>query len=146
MWWRAQFGREYWIDRVRIRNRRDCCGGRLAGTEVFIGGETCGKVEAGTKNGEWYTVKCQNDLKGSQITLKTTRNEYLSISGIEVFTGEEEDEEDEQGDYNIPANTKITFITGSARQSTNYNAANSYPASNAWSNGSRFTHTAKGVG
>lgn len=58
MWWKAQFGQAYWIDRVRIRNRKDCCGSRLAGTEVFIGDEKCGKVEAGTKNGGWYTVKC----------------------------------------------------------------------------------------
>jgi hypothetical protein len=96
MWWRAQFGQEYWIDRVRIRNRRDCCGGRLADSEVFIGGESCGKVEKGTKNGQWYTVKCQNDLKGNQITIKTTRNDYLSISGIEVWTGEDEGEDEEE--------------------------------------------------
>ena len=49
------------------------------------------------------------------------------------------------GSYNIPANTKVGFNTGSARQSTNY-GNNSYPASNAWSNGSKFTHTNKGVG
>jgi len=150
MWWRAQFGREYWVDRVRIRNRRDCCGARLAGTEVFIGGESCGKVEAGTRNGQWYTVKCQSDLKGAQITLKTTRNDYLSISGIEVWSGEEEDDDEEEeqggsGEYTIAANTKIGFNTGSARQSTNY-GNNSYPASNAWSNGSKFTHTNAGVG
>jgi hypothetical protein len=50
-WWRAEFGQDYWVDRVRIKNRRDCCGDRLSGTEVRIGNELCGKVEAGTKNG-----------------------------------------------------------------------------------------------
>jgi hypothetical protein len=67
MWWRAQFGQAYWVDRVRIRNRKDCCGNRLAGTDVFIGTKKCGRVEAGTKNGQWYTVKCQRDIKGDYI-------------------------------------------------------------------------------
>jgi hypothetical protein len=108
MYWRSQFGRDYWVDRVRIRNRRDCCGSRLAGTEVFIGGEKCGKVEAGTSNGKWYTVKCQEDIKGNQITLKTTRNEYLSISGIEVFTGED-DGDDEEEETGTAQSTMLTF-------------------------------------
>jgi integrin beta 3 len=144
MWWRAQFGQEYWIDRVRILNRKDCCGGRLAGTEVFVGGEKCGKVESGTRNGQWYTVKCQNDLKGSQITLKTTRNEYLSISGIEVWTGEEVDEE-ETTVYNVAANTKVGFNASTARQSTNYSNSN-YLASYAFMGPNKFTHTKNGVG
>jgi hypothetical protein len=84
----------------------------LAGTEVFIGNQSCGKVEAGTANGKWYTVKCQEDLRGNEIMLKTTRNEYLSISGIEVFSGEDEgddDDEDDNSSYNIPANTKCSI-------------------------------------
>jgi len=105
MFWKAQFIHEFWVDRVRIRNRRDCCGARLAGTEVFIGNESCGKVEAGTRNGQWYTVKCQTDLKGSSVTLKTTKNEYLSISGIEVWSGEDEGDEVEVS--STPANTKL---------------------------------------
>jgi hypothetical protein len=59
MWWRANFGKNYWVDRVRIKNRHNCCGDRLAGTMVLIGGKECGKVEAGTTKGKWYTVKCQ---------------------------------------------------------------------------------------
>jgi len=49
------------------------------------------------------------------------------------------------GNYNVPANTKVGFNMGSVRQSTNY-GNNSYPASNAFSNGSKFTHTNSGVG
>jgi len=148
MFWRSQFGRDYWVDRVRIRNRRDCCGSRLAGTEVFIGGEKCGKVEAGTSNGKWYTVKCQQDIKGNQITLKTTRNDYLSISGIEVFTGEDDGDDDEEttgGSYNVPANTKGGFNMSSARQSTNYSNTN-YLANWAFQGPSKFSHTKNGVG
>jgi hypothetical protein len=110
MWWKAQFGRNYWVDKVRIKNRHNCCGGRLAGTEVFIGGKSCGKVEAGTQNGKWYTVKCQEDLRGKEIELKTTKNEYLSIAGIEVWSGQDDgdDEDDEEtGVVNVKPNTKL---------------------------------------
>jgi hypothetical protein len=58
MWWKASFGGNYWIDRVRILNRRDCCGDRLAKTSVLIGNTVCGQVEQGTQNGKWYEVKC----------------------------------------------------------------------------------------
>jgi hypothetical protein len=105
---------------------------------------------------------------GQKIRIVTTQNTYLSISGFEAYTGSwsggstmirpgtsttKKITKIEKtggsggfgGSYNIPANTKVGFNTGSARQSTNY-GNNSYPASNAWSNGSKFTHTNAGVG
>ena len=42
MWWQAGFNGMYSVDRVRILNRRDCCGNRLAATKVYIGKELCG--------------------------------------------------------------------------------------------------------
>jgi hypothetical protein len=105
---------------------------------------------------------------GRTIRIVTTQNTYLSITGFEAYTGAGGSSSTSTrrvissssnkkiiaprmktggngfgfgGSYNIPANTKVTFNTGSAKQSTNYNKQNSYPASNAWSNGSRFTHT-----
>jgi hypothetical protein len=57
-WWKAKFDRKYWVSTVKILNRRDCCGARLAGTKVFIGDNECGQVESGTSNGKWYTVTC----------------------------------------------------------------------------------------
>jgi hypothetical protein len=42
----------------------------------------------GTKNGQWYTVTCAgNGVTGDKIELRTTQSTYLSISGIEVWTG-----------------------------------------------------------
>lgn len=42
-WWKASFvGGEQWVWKVRIQNRVDCCGGRLKGTKVMIGGQQCG--------------------------------------------------------------------------------------------------------
>jgi hypothetical protein len=96
MWWRANFGQDETIFKVRIRNRVNCCGGRLAKTDVFIGNTKCGQVQSGTSNGKWYTVTCSSPVTGDKIELKTTQNTYLSISGIEVWTGE----------------TKTTVVTG----------------------------------
>lgn len=42
-WWKASFkGGEQWVWKVRIQNRVDCCGGRLRGVKVTIGGQVCG--------------------------------------------------------------------------------------------------------
>jgi len=41
-----------------IRNRRDCCGQRLALTRVLIDNAECGKTPARTANGRWDTVRC----------------------------------------------------------------------------------------
>ena len=84
MWWKADFGGDYRIAMVKVLNRKDCCGGRLAGTKVFIGNTQCGVIENGTKNGQWYQVRC--NVKGSFVKLVTSRNEFLSISGIKVYT------------------------------------------------------------
>jgi hypothetical protein len=38
-WWKASFvGGSALIERVRVKNRHDCCGNRIAGTKVTIGG------------------------------------------------------------------------------------------------------------
>jgi hypothetical protein len=77
----------YWIGMVKIVNRRDCCGNRLAGVNVFIDKQLCGQVPNGVKNGQTVEVKCSKSLYGSRVRLVTTRNEYLSISGMDAITG-----------------------------------------------------------
>jgi hypothetical protein len=72
MWWRANFGENEIVAYVRILNRKSCCGNRLSGTIVSIGGQECGKVQNGAKNGKWYTVTCQKPIVGKNIELKTT--------------------------------------------------------------------------
>ena len=64
MWWKAEFGGEYQISMVKIRNRRDCCGNRLKGTKVFIGNTQCGTINGGGQ-GQWYQVRCnvRGDIK-----------------------------------------------------------------------------------
>jgi hypothetical protein len=43
MWWKASFdGGAQWVWKVYVKNRKDCCGGRLSGVKVTIGGQDCG--------------------------------------------------------------------------------------------------------
>lgn len=85
----AFHGQTYMVHRIRIRNRKDCCGQRLASSSVrvvFQGKEIeCGKLPARTENGKWYEVSCKGNMVGDSVKVVTTRNEYLSMTGIEVF-------------------------------------------------------------
>ena len=52
MYWRASFnGGDQFVWKVRILNRRDCCGDRLKGVQVFIGNQMCGQITENTRNG-----------------------------------------------------------------------------------------------
>jgi hypothetical protein len=86
-WWEVGFDNEYYIGKVRILNRRDCCGERLAGTKVMVGDQLCGTVQGGTKNGQWYDVTCSKPMKGRSVRLVTTQSTFLSISGFEAYSG-----------------------------------------------------------
>jgi len=111
-WWEVAFNQGYLVDRVKVLNRRDCCGGRLNGTKVMIDDQECGKIPNGCRNGQWYTVKCKEPLFGGKVRLVTTQNTYLHISGIEIWTGdpklveEETEEETEEITVEGPA-TKL---------------------------------------
>jgi len=48
-WWKASFGGQYTVDKVRIKNRVDCCGERLTSTRVTVGGKLCGFLPVTTK-------------------------------------------------------------------------------------------------
>jgi len=99
------------IEKVRVKNRHDCCGGRIAGTKVTISGQFCATLPS-AGNGAWIDVKCEKPLMGTEIRLTTTRRDYLQINAVEPYgwsmgggiptggkipTG---------GSYNIPPNTK----------------------------------------
>jgi len=148
-YWRASFvGGAALIERVRVKNRHDCCGERLADTRITIGGLECGKIQANTKTNQWYEVRCARPLPGGEIQLTTTRADYLQINAVEPygwsgnFGGQEEDDDDDDDDE--PKSFKITnrraTLTGASQASPYGN--NGYPADNAFKN--KFTHTNKG--
>jgi hypothetical protein len=139
MWWKADFGGDFNIQLVKIRTRRDCCGGRLAGVKVFIGNTQCGQVQNGTKNGKWYKVRC--NARGGFVKLMTSTNEYLSISGIKVYTS------DRRGGRSGGSRSGNRYRPRlvNAEQGSNYRN-DKYLASNAIDGSGKFTHTKKGVG
>jgi hypothetical protein len=48
-WWKASFvGGDALIDRVRVKNRHDCCGNRIAGVKVEVDGKLCGTIPGGS--------------------------------------------------------------------------------------------------
>jgi hypothetical protein len=53
MFWKCPFSgnQNAWVWKVRVLNRRDCCGDRLSGTKISIGGQECGTITGTTKNG-----------------------------------------------------------------------------------------------
>jgi hypothetical protein len=66
-WWKAQFeGGSRLVERVRVKNRHDCCGGRIAGTKVTISGQFCATLPS-AGNGAWIDVKCAKPLRGTEI-------------------------------------------------------------------------------
>jgi poly(beta-D-mannuronate) lyase len=50
-WWEVQFNHRYWVGKVRILNRKNCCGQRLARTKVFVNNQYCGQLPGRTGNG-----------------------------------------------------------------------------------------------
>ena len=65
------------VTKVRIKNRLDCCGERLAKIKVFIGDKLCGQLPDTTKDGAWYEVSC--DFIGAEVKLVTVQNNAVSI-------------------------------------------------------------------
>jgi hypothetical protein len=76
----------YWVDRVYIKNRSNCCPERLEGTKVFVDGKLAGQITGKLKMGLWVEVKFSKPMFGKTIRLVTTQNNYLSISGFEAWT------------------------------------------------------------
>jgi hypothetical protein len=139
---------------------------------VSIGGAECGTINTATKNGQWYTVKCARPLRGDKVTLETTQNDYLSISGIEVYTatctsgcgGTSGFKPVTQtstsmpmrrmpmGMGGFPGGMKVSFShTGNKVTFANMTQGPKYsndhfPASNVLANGSKFTHTTAKIG
>jgi len=83
------------VDTVRILNRFNCCGDRLGGTSVSIGDQHCGKVPEKTEQNKWYDIKCEKPIAGKQVELRTNKNTYLNISGIEVIAADVKEQADE---------------------------------------------------
>ncbi|XP_073715443.1 fucolectin-4-like [Misgurnus anguillicaudatus] len=92
-WWRLDLLDSYYISRVIITNRRDCCPERLDGAEIHIGNslENNGNnnsrcaVLYGVAAGQSVSVSCDN-MKGRYVNVIIPgRNKILTICEVEVY-------------------------------------------------------------
>jgi len=83
-WWKATISGKFLVEKVRIKNRHDCCGNRLTGTKVTIGGQLCGTIPK-TGNGQWAEVRCSKPLSGGDVQLTTVANTWLQVNAVEVY-------------------------------------------------------------
>lgn len=86
--WKGLFaGGAHTITQVRIKNRADCCGERLSKTNIYIGGQLCGRIPTipAGRNGKWYTLECKHPIIGGSVKLETTTDNPLHFSQIEVY-------------------------------------------------------------
>ena len=87
---------------VKITNRKDCCGSRLSDVEVRAGNtalqsnftgkitanKICGKFEGPGRNGENYTIDCEEEIMAEYVTIQIIDdNALLNISEIQIQTG-----------------------------------------------------------
>jgi len=87
-WWSAHFDSRYLITEVKIRNshhKDESSLRRLQKAEVTIEGQFCGNLPENTPGtAEWYTVKCERPVAGTNIMVRNTLNKCLHFTSIEV--------------------------------------------------------------
>ncbi|XP_060098891.1 fucolectin-like [Heteronotia binoei] len=91
-WWSVDLGRDYAISAVVVKNREDCCGDRIQGATVHVGGHVgdfgkssfiCGTI-TDLQKGSLTTVLC-NAAWGRYVTIAIIgRETILSLGEVEV--------------------------------------------------------------
>ena len=89
------------VEHLKITNRKDCCGERLASIEIRVGNkemssrsrrsiaydnELCARYSGPAKDGETVWVSCRRPISGKYITIQTQDDTivYMNIAEIEV--------------------------------------------------------------
>jgi len=76
------------VTEVRIQNRlqgNENSNRRLQKAEITVEGQFCGYLPENTPGvGEWYTVKCEKPVAGSNIMVRNTLKKCLHFTSIEV--------------------------------------------------------------
>jgi hypothetical protein len=63
------------VTEVKILNRKDCCGDRLASSRIEVDGKLCGTLPSKTENGKWYSVQC--NIEGREIKVSNVKSAAL---------------------------------------------------------------------
>ena len=76
-----------YVHSVRIINRGDKCGDRLAEAEVYVGDTLFARLPKKTKDDEMYTLESENGgpVLGDKIKVVMTQNNYLHFVDINVY-------------------------------------------------------------
>ena len=82
-WWRMDFSKMYYVSKIRIWNRVDCCSACLNGVKVkFDGGQKNSLVTLDSRKGNPTEIMVDDDSKSITIY---GGNSYLSLAEVEVF-------------------------------------------------------------
>ncbi|XP_045181117.2 protein hook homolog [Mercenaria mercenaria] len=92
-WWQVDLQRPYFINRVVIKNRADCCGENLHNLVISVRKEQgsteeiCGHFEGPSTNGATETIQCYNTVFGRYLKIQMNANSlnYLTLCEVEIF-------------------------------------------------------------
>ena len=89
------------VEHIKISNRKDCCGWRLAKIEVRVGdnevstfgrsaisqNELCTRYNGPAQDGEIVWVSCQRPISGKYITIQALgwSSVYMNIAEVEIL-------------------------------------------------------------
>ncbi|XP_029141723.1 fucolectin-5-like [Protobothrops mucrosquamatus] len=92
-WWSLDLGASYAISAVVVKNRQECCSGRLKGAQIRVGecgvnhgkcNPICGTISNGSAGS--LSVICCGGLRGRYVTVVIPgRAEYLTLCELEVY-------------------------------------------------------------
>ncbi|CAC5424110.1 unnamed protein product [Mytilus coruscus] len=101
--WQGESYPYWWVDlkssclikKIRIYNRKDCCGNRLRNTEVTIGNslssmKLCGYYKGPAANGEIVNISCREPKVARYVNVmikeKNTEETVVNFAEVEVFS------------------------------------------------------------
>lgn len=81
-WWKVDLQAEYFVSKVIVWNRVDCCSERLAGFTVSL---CCPTIECKGESGGLETaVDCHHE-KGRYVQVTLARDDFLTLCEVQVF-------------------------------------------------------------
>ncbi|KAM4580832.1 uncharacterized protein PAE49_005541 isoform 2-T2 [Odontesthes bonariensis] len=114
-WWRVDLLESYVITAIKITNRGDCCGNKIAGAEIYVGSSKDYNdpdsqqvaTVAGIPDGGTHTITFSDVVEGRYVTVVIPgSNKVLTLCEVEV--------------YGYQAPTANLALRGKATQSQRY--------------------------
>jgi hypothetical protein len=89
-WWKIDLGARHSVSKVKVWNRRDCCGARLNTLKVQISDNNAdwsdiGSLSEQATEGGIYTILTRGEGRYVRLTLAKPDAEYLTLCEVEVY-------------------------------------------------------------